>query len=294
MRGALLSFAACVSMLAHSTHSLAETTTVEASVAAPASAAAPAATAGGKLSAYVDSRPSWTIASDEFHTENNLSLGYSFTKTTGLDLVYDFNTNINDPTQESGAVGLNPTSIDGFLKVRTGKLNLGGGLTFDHSARIYAPVETISRNAGMVSIVRNYFNFSKELSNRVKITLTELPIVHLYSQPGTVGKSGARANPIFENRVYVTTDFKISKDFALSVPVMFHVTKSRTFDGASNSDGVGYFMWVYPELTYALNDNMALAAAYYSDNLVAPDLSDSAFEKGLKAGVVQVSLQAWL
>lgn len=161
------------------------------------------------------------------------------------------------------------------------------GLSLSYQNRIYLPTADYDQAAGMLTLVRNYVTLTKKVSDKISVTLIEMPILEAYSRAGTVTATGASANSIFENRVYLIGDFKLSSKFSLSVPLMFHQTRFADFQaGAKNNASWALLLWSYPELTYALTDNTSLGFAYYSGNLLEED--------ALKNGTFQFAVTAYL
>lgn len=244
----------------------------------------------------IDMRPSWTTKTGEFHTENSVSLGVKTVSDLSVSFVHNFNTNLFQPLPE-GSGGVNPTAVDAYFKAGLPSLwtSADSTTTLTYAPRIYVPIQDAARERGMITAVRNYFNLKKTISPTVALTITELPILHVYSQPGSVTATGASANPVFENRVYLIGDFQLAEKVALSVPILFHATRHRSFqEGAANDNSMSYFLWVFPEITYSMTSNLSVGLAYYSDNLVDSKLASLAIGSGLEQGVLQFSLAATL
>lgn len=261
---------------------------------AVAPAPAPAASES-KIIGGVDIRPSWTTLTGEMHNENSVLAGYQFNSKVSSFALYNFNNNLFDPTDS--VHGLQMSSIDLSLRTPVNKIYTepNTGIVFSYENRLYFPVNDSDFDKGKILVIRNYAKLARPIGERFKLTLMDVPIVHLFKAAGTVSASGsASANPFFENRVYLIGDVTLTKDLALSVPVYWHVTWYRDFESgaASNNAATSHYVYVYPELTYTINDNFAVAAAYYSDNLVKADLSDTDINAGLEHGVFQVSFQA--
>lgn len=243
-------------------------------VAAPAKSDA-------KIVGILDLRPSYLPASGEFRTENMIEGGYKFNKTVQVTYVQFFNTNLFAPKADE-RTGVSLSNEGGFIRTRLSKLLTSGDLTFSMQNRAYLPVRTVDRDRGMITAVRQYLTLNQKISKVVSLTAMEIPILHLYSKSGL----GARANPSFENRVYLIGDIQLSDKLSLSVPVMFHVTKNR--DHAGKAGATTFFAWINPELGYEVSDNLSVGVGYYSDNLVNGDGSGLSINEGLKAGVFQL------
>lgn len=252
------------------------------------------ATSTSKILGGIDLRPSWTAKSAEWHTENQWYAGYQFNDRVSLSVVHDFNTNLDG----LGAVqGLEPYTYDFYVKTKVGKVytESATGIVFAYEHRLYLPITDGMRDKGMLFLSRNYLKATKSFG-AYTLSLMELPIFQVYNRAGSISAAGkASANPWFENRIYLVNDFQLSEKVSLSVPFFLHTTYYRNFQAdASNNGATTFFLWTYPEVTYQLNNNIALALAYYSDNLVLGDMSATTMDEGFEKGVFQVSLQASL
>lgn len=263
---------------------------VTASVPAPAS---------GSAIGVLDIRPSVLlekvadpagVKKSKAFIENSVEGGYKFSTSVSASYVQDFNTTIADPSGKDSAVFLK----DGFFRAKFNDLykDADSGLTLGFEPRFYTPTRAAARDAGMVTMVRNYFKLTRPITNAVSITLMEIPIFHVYTRSG----SGASANPLFENRVYFITDVALmGGKLNLSLPILFHNTIHRSFAADAKLGGKwGHFLWVFPEVMYSLNNNVAVGVSYYSDNLIDEKLGGFTIGSGLSKGVAQAVLRASL
>ena len=269
-------------------------TAVNAATAGTSATAVPATPSGAKIVAGIDVRPSWDPTLNVFRTEDAVEMGYQFKAGRSITYIQTATTNIHTPNE---ALGANPLLDVGYL--RTGLSNLlsdsSTGLSFGYQNRIYIPTAGYMRDAGQISMVRNYFNMSKRFNNSVVVTLTEMPVFHFNSRAGTALTGAGTANSSFQNRIYLTTDIQITDNLSVSFPVMFHQTKYANFQAdAMRNNSWDYLVWTYPEITYSLGGGTSVGFAYYSANLVKPDLSDLDLEAGLSNGTFQVACTAYL
>lgn len=234
---------------------------------------------------FIDLRPSYSSQIGEFHSENTLELGYKFSNTWNLVYDQEFQTNLYNPADEGG---LNLTAQDGYARLRGADLlkSADETLTLSYELRAFAPTKSSRRDAGMVTAIRNYAKLAKKLSDRVTMTLMEVPIAHIYTRASYNGKP----NPSFENRIYLITDVDLTDKLSLSFPIQWNAQKLRSAEG--NWDN---FIGIYPEVGYTLTENYSVGAAYYNDtSLMSSDLATFQIGDGLKNGVVQLFFKASL
>lgn len=251
-------------------------------------------TAPGAITGLVETRPTWTTKSGEFHTENTLALGYEFNPDLAIGYVQYINTNIYDPAADKG-VGV--IVDDGFARVQLNNLwtNPANGLALSYEPRLYVPTSAASRDAGMVATVRNYIKLKKTFNPTFSITAMELPMFHLYTQAGKVVDGAKSANPVFENRFYVIADWNLGAGIAISVPLLFHQARHADFEaGAANNNTWSFTLYTWPEITYAVTPNVSVGLAYQSGNWVASDLSSFELGKAFDTGMAQFILSASL
>jgi hypothetical protein len=262
----------------------------------------PGSTASGIIGS-VEVRPSLNpngAKPDEYHTENNVILGYKFSANNSVMYRQEFNTNISDSTP-GGAQGLNPLVKDGIFIAKFNNIwtNAPAGLAFSYEPRVYLPTDLDKRNAGMVSTVRQYLKLTKVVNDNFSLTFIETPILMLYNNAGYQKADGtATANPFFENRVYLVADINFTKDLALSVPVIFNNTRFSAYASSGYGDTWINTLWTYPELTYNVNDHLTVGMGYVSENLLSytPTGVYQGFDmsSGFSNGTVQAILSARL
>jgi hypothetical protein len=186
---------------------------------------------------------------------------------------------------------LNPTLDDSHVKAKFDNLaTTDFGLSFSYEPRVYFATNSAKRDKGMITVVRNYLKFKQAIAPGMSITLSEIPIVHVYDSAGTA----AGANPTLENRVYLEYDYDFG-NFSFSFPIMLNSTKYRDFQvGAVNNNQTNHLLWIWPELDYNVSKNFTVGIAFRSDNLAQPDLKaltlKSGFENGVAQAMAKVSL----
>jgi len=264
--------------------------TVKGSTTTSLSEAAIKAPSEQKIIGVLEFRPSWTQSTGKFHTENMAQLGYQFNKNTTLSYRQYFNTNIYNPDNSEG-LGL--TAQDGLFVAdfRNIWTNSSQGLSFGYEPRLYLPTATATRDAGMITVVRNYLKLTKKFSDKFSLTAMEIPILHIYSRSGT----GDKANPVFENRVYLIASYSPVKSVSIDIPLMLNSQRTANYNAvAKNNDRWGHILWSWPEVTYAVSPNTALGVGFMTDNLIRPDFSALTIGDGFRKGVAQMILRATL
>ena len=138
--------------------------------------------------------------------------------------------------------------------------------------------------AGNITRIYNALKVVYQVNDSVKLTFAELMIPQVFKTAGV----GAVANPAYQNRLYLIADFDITPKLSLSIPILAYQTKYRDYSAdAKNSDSWRSMIYIWPELDYALNENLTLGVAYYSDNLLKSNLSKWTVGDGLEKGAVQ-------
>jgi hypothetical protein len=247
-----------------------------------------------KVLGMIDLRPSYRQAGS-FYMENAFELGYQFTPDVTASFLLAQNNNLLET--KPGAGGFSPTIERSFARVRVNNIwqNKEQGLSLSYEQRLYVPVAAYDQEAGMIALSRNYFKLKKKFSDSFSLSFYEILVPSFYQRAGFVGATGPAAVAAFENRVYVMPAITFSSKLSLVFPIMFHQTRYRDFQaGARNNDSWRFFLWINPELTYAVNDNFSVGLGYYSDNLIKNDLSAITIGDGLKNGITQLAFTAEL
>lgn len=242
-----------------------------------------------KLIGAMELRSYFEPSSDKLYTDNYAEVGYKFTKDTSVSYVQFFSTNLYDP---SGATsGMNLSFPGGFLRAKINNIyKFDDTLSLSYQPRAYLPLTQADRDAGMVTILRNYFTFTKKVSSNFSVSFVELPMLHVYSKSGTISDGKASANAWFENRFYLIGSLTLTDKLSLSMPLYYHAKLHRGFGGAENSGKVTHYFYTWPELAYQMNDAAYLSLAYVSGNLIEADFSGFTVGQGLGDGSVQVAL----
>lgn len=247
----------------------------------------------GRVTGLLDFRPSYTSKTGELHTENTAAIGYQFNADRAIGYTQYVNSNLYNPQASEEESGLQAKLDVGFVNGKFKNLwqSEAKDLAFSYEARLYTPTSQSAQDAGMITTNRNYLTLKKTFNETFSLSVVELPIFHLYSRSGANGK----ANPFFENRVYLIADINLTSKLSLSLPLMFHQTRYANFqDGAKNNNSWGYFVYVWPEVTYAIDDTYSVGVSYYSDNLLTSDLAKFTLGDGLEQGVYQLVFTASL
>lgn len=254
---------------------------------------------GIKATGYIDLRPSWITKSGNFTTEDTAELGVQLTKNTSLTYMQGFVTNLYNPIGSEMTSGLKPQLDSGAIKTKVDNIWKSDidGLALSYENRVSLPVDQASQDRGMITIILNYIKLSKRVTDNLKFTLSEVVIPMIHKQSGVVSIDGeALANRVFENRVYFIADVQLTDKLSLSMPLMFHQSRTANFrSDASNNASWSFHVWISPELDYALNDHLTLGLAYYNnDSFFTPNLSSAQFGQALESGEFQFVLIASL
>lgn len=250
-----------------------------------ASAAAIQVPSQEKITGILETRPTVSAKGpNNVTTENTIGLGYRYSDDFEVGAVQYFDTNVlsNNPARK----GVDVIVQDAFVRAKFNNLYKTETVSFGYEPRLYLPTRASFRDAGGIAAVRNYFKVAYKASNSVTLTAMDLPILQFYNKAGT----GTVANPAFENRVYLIADFDLGKGFALSLPLYFHQTKLRSYAPAANSGQWDFFVYTWPEVTYAVAPNVTVGAGFYTGNLMTPTLGGFTIADGFKNGAFQAIL----
>lgn len=236
-----------------------------------------------KIFGSLDLRPSVQAEDGLLYSEDAMELGVQFRPGRSLSYVQTFFT--HEPGTNDSFI--KPTVSPGYLRAKVGNIARIAALGVDvsYESRTYLPTWHVDRERGMIVTFRNYLKLNKDFGSKFSLMLMELPIFHFFDRAGT----GTRASPVFENRVYLVGTWNITDKLSFSLPIMFHQTLHREYAADLKfGGGWSYFLWVNPEINYALTPKVTVGAGYYTADLVRPDLSATALEDGLGHGVFQL------
>lgn len=238
-------------------------------------------------------RPSWESETGKFFTDDLIEAGYQFNKNVSISYRQEFGYN---------AAGSLIEFEDGY--------RLGSGLiraqfknifsvnrwSFAYEPRLYFPTDEDKRNQGMILSTRNYLKLSYT-GERSNFHLWEVPIFHQYSLRGytTETEKGPqdKANPYFENRLFLIWELGNGSQWNLWAPLMLrHVRYSDFSQTATNNDNWTYLLEIHPELMYQINSNVGMGIGYESGNFIKEDVLDvgNAFRTGKIQLIFQLSM----
>lgn len=252
-----------------------------------------AAPSAGQMTGMIDLRPTISnenssLANTDPRMENTVDLGYQFNPNMYLGYRQYFLSGNGAKAAESQDI------IDSIVRVKAKNIWTNGSQSFNYEARLYLPFSQKLQDASHNMSLRHYFIGAQKLGP-VTVQLMEIPILHSYSASGYVSGGKATANAAFENRVYLVTSLQLTEKLGLDFPILYHTAFNRTYDGAINSNRIANFLWIYPELDYAINKTFTVGVAYYSDNLMGYDAGGNYtgldLATGLQKGAVQAVLQ---
>ncbi len=256
---------------------------------APTNPAAPTSKVFGTL----DLRAEYWGAPGAWDTSNFFQIGYQVNPNFLISWYQGFDSNIYKATltQIPNASGWNPVWDQGFLRTRVNNIWKSGNLSFAYESRIYAPTWAFDSNMGNVTRFYNAFKLIDKVSDMVTLTGVFVFSPQVYNVAGT---SYGGPNSWLENRLYAVADFQFTPKLSLSIPLLLYQDKYRDYTanpvnillGGSSGDW-GYFLYIWPELDYAVNDTMTLGLAYISGNMVQPNFSGFTIGNAFKTGILQ-------
>lgn len=241
----------------------------------------PAAPSGGQITGMLELRPSYTTQVGEAHTENLVELGYRFNPNFRAAYQLQLNTNLSNPVIQGQ--GLNPQPQASIFRFTFSNLWKSGDWSLSYEPRFYIPTNATDANSKRYLSMRNYVMLGKRVTDNYSITFIEIPILHWYGARGV----GAVPNKYFENRFYIMNDFTFG-NLTVSFPILWNMPRMLEYAGKPST--VQHNIWIWPEVSYAVDPNVSVGAALYTSSLVAPDLSDTSFT-GEGAGFSQSVLQ---
>lgn len=248
--------------------------------ASPVLGAAP-----GSLFGEADLRPEYNLGTKAFDSDNSVEAGYQFSENVSGSYVQGFYTGLSDNTGTHTAIHMQ----DSYLRARFKNIwqDAGQVFSFGFQSRTYLPFSVASQNAGMILAQRNYLEFAAKVSDTVTLSLSEIPIFHIYNRSATVAADGTvTANPNFENRIYLTASFKVTDAVSFDMPLMLYLTEHRNFAGVNgNTD---WLLHIWPELRYALSPQHTVLLAFQGGNMLQSDGQKFTIGDSFSKGIIQV------
>jgi len=244
------------------------------------------APAPSKVFGTLDLRGEYYSLNGQFDTANYAELGYQFNPDVKLSYYQGFDSNLKDSPVGDGRGGLNAVLDQGFIHTKVNNILKSGDWAFHYESRVYIPTWAPEIAQGNITRFYNAFKLSRSITPGIKLTVTEVAMPQVFRTAGV----GSKANSWYQNRLYLIGDFTLSSKLSLSVPILWYQTKNREFAGASNSGTWEHLVYIWPELDYALTENLSLGLAYQSGNLMKADLSGMTLSDGFKTGNFQFAL----
>lgn len=262
-----------------------------------------------KFFATLDMRAEFYSVAGAWDTSNYTNIGYQFNPNFKMSWYQGFDSNlysaakvgsVGGPLYSANTAGLNGVLDQGYLRTKVDNIWKSGQYAFNYESRIYVPTWAFDSQVGNIVRFYNAFKFIDHVSDVVTLTAQVIVSPQVFKYAGTTLEG---PNPAWENRYYLIADFQISKKWSFTLPVLMYQDKYRDYDVAGfqtnsllggHSGDWGYFLYIWPELDYALNDNLTLGLAYVSGNMALPDLSGfqlgNAFHTGITQFVVTMNM----
>lgn len=224
-----------------------------------------------KFFGTLDMRAEYYSMTGTYDTSNFIQFGYQFNPDVKVSYYQGFDSNVSGASLYGvKAQGLNPIWDQGFLRTRVANIYKNGGFSINYENRIYMPTLPLDINSGNVTRIYNAIKFVEKVSDMVTLTAVEVVSPQIYKVAGTDANG---PNPWYENRVYLVADFQFTDKLSLDLPILMYQDKYRNYGTSDLSGNWGWIVYTWPELDYAINDNVTVGLAFVSDNWVAPDLS---------------------
>ncbi len=271
---------------------------VEAPAPAPVTAPAPVAAAPAastetvvvpsesKILGSLELRPYYKSKVGETHTENEAMLGYQFNKNVNAVYRHYINTNIYNPADST--TGLNLTSGGGFAQVKVNNIWQSGVTAFNYEGRVYSPTAKGDRDAGFITLVRNYFKLKNDLNKTLTLTVAEVPMFYVTTKSG--GPDGA--NRVFQNRVIAMASVNFTDKLSLDVPFLYDVFTTKEHAGKAGS--TGHDLWFYPELNYAVAPHWDIGMAFEAHKLTGANFETVRIGDSFREASTQLFVRATL
>ncbi len=246
---------------------------------------------GAKPLLLVTVRPTWYQSETLFELENTIEAGIQFSDKFALTYVQDFNTNISKTGNAADAGDVTPVLQDGFIRMNFFKIRESDDklFTFNDQVRVYFPTEQVKRDAGLVTIVRNYFVFTRKISESVNFWFYEVPILHVYDRAErTLSDGKTQANPVFENRLILEPMFTLFPRVTLGIPINLSTVKFR--DAGEKAAKSGEWIpsiTITPWLEWAATDFMTFGMYYETGNLSEVTDAGLVWTTGQTSGLFQ-------
>lgn len=209
---------------------------------------------------------------------NLARLGVQFTQNFNLSynqiLLNDYRTRLNS--------GFNFRLDDAYVRAKWNEiLSLSSpDLKFGLEQRYYIPTSTTSSEKTMVGGLRNRLLTQIKVNDTFSLGLEESPVVYWYRDVRT----GKGINEIFRNYFVVTPTLtamkgKLNFFFPLYVQNSLH---RESFGGAGNRGPWKHQVFLWPEVTYSVNDTLELGLTAVTGNLFSDDLVQTTFSSAFK------------
>lgn len=241
----------------------------------------------------VDIRPSLemsALADDGFRTRNSVGLGYQFSKNISLDYTQKFDTNLANGAPNGG---LDLQGYDGNFRGRFKKVwqSPSQAWNLELQQRIYLPTDPDKAADGLLFDWRSYAVIHRVVGSSLDLSGSVVPIVYFNSSG--LSANGLEANKNFELRLIAEAKWSITDKLQLNVPLTL---KNRHHVGVTPTvkynDTWSYKLELYPELSYALSNNLQVGLAFETASLIRSDFSDTSITDAFEGGTAQILFRA--
>ncbi len=240
------------------------------------------------ITGSIKTKPSLKQDTSSYKWDNTASLGYKLSKDMSVSYNQDFSLAPNETTDmafilKNGILRFSNTNI------WTTKLT-----SLNDDFEIYFPLEESKRDAGLILIFRNDFQFLRKITDFFLIAICDAPVLHLYSENGFFNEKENKyiSNPIFENQFVVSFEYNLSPSTTLKLPLLYFTTLNRDYDYRAELNGSWvYYLGISPNIEFTISNNFTIGVGYDSNNFISDTEYGPTLGDGFNSGSFWLSLK---
>jgi hypothetical protein len=245
-----------------------------------------------KIIGLFEFRPSVVAETGDSFAANAAEAGYQFSAGRSLAYRQEFFQQFFE-RKDDGIADFR--AKDGYVKAVFENVWSYQKLSLNSETHVRFPTDPLLRSNGLMSVIETHLKLKTVLNRTVSFTIDEAPIVHFYNRAGGLRPSGPAANPVIENQLILLVEAEWPRSaIKFSFPVnVFHVKYADYRTGAKYNNSWQVALWIYPEVTYAINPTTHVGVAFMSDNFLKEDLSGftpTGFNQGIGQAILKTEL----